>query len=199
MAFIFLRYLTITGEAKTSEVVTMHDGIVDLCLKESWPKIIWKFGFPREKVQMREAERREMILSEMYRLISSIGFAFASSITCFSISFSKSFQNGVYSILSLMLYNKKDIIEINVLVWETQKLVNKQNFAPFFVCLDKFNCFLHFISMFHLVIITIATDHPNFSHCYNMFYRLFCNYLTSNTCIFIFLEWTYPVFRSKIQ
>ena len=74
MAFIFLKYLTNTGEAKTSEVVTMHDGIVDLCLKESWPKIIWKFGFPRGKLQMRGKERgRER---ELYQLISSIGFRF---------------------------------------------------------------------------------------------------------------------------
>ena len=87
MAFIFLKYLTNTGEAKTSEVVTMHDGIVDLCLKESWPKIIWKFGFPRETNE-RSWEHRDD--TEMYRLISSIGFAFASSITCFnSLSLSK--------------------------------------------------------------------------------------------------------------
>ena len=58
----------------------------------------------------------------------------------------------LYSILSW--FCKKNQYNWNVLVWETQKLVNKQNFAPFFVCLDKFNCFLHFIIMFHLVIIT---------------------------------------------
>lgn len=83
--YTIFNYFTNTGK-KPLKWLRWHGEIVDLCLKESWPKIIWKFGFPRETNE-RSWENRDD--TEKYRLISSIGFAFASSITCLYSLFQK--------------------------------------------------------------------------------------------------------------
>ena len=125
-------------------MVTMHGEIVDLCLKESWPKIIWKFGFPRGKLQMRGrwVERKEE--RERFRIVS-IDILHWFQILLSSSPASKWFW-WCYYILQMFesIYFSYKCV---VLLWKTHKSLHKNPklAARLFACV-KVLIILHILS-----------------------------------------------------